>query len=71
MSLPRAKHFCAQLMVSKPDNNNTGCVARFHNHPGNCFHIYYKKLRNLRTKQLELYENVCSVEYNIICLTET
>jgi hypothetical protein len=46
-------------------------VLRGHTHPGNCFDIYYQNIRGLRTKQLELYENVCSTDYNIICLTET
>jgi hypothetical protein len=39
--------------------------------PGNCFDINYQNIGGLRTKQLELYENVCSTDYNIICLTET
>jgi hypothetical protein len=30
------------------------------------FHV-----RSRRTKQLVLYENVCSIDYNVICLTET
>jgi hypothetical protein len=47
-------------MVSTPDIN-TGVSARSHTHPGNC----------LRTTQLELCENACSTDYNIICLTET
>jgi hypothetical protein len=28
-------------------------------------------LRGLRTKQLELYDNVCSADHSIICLSET
>jgi hypothetical protein len=57
-------------MVSMPDIN-TGGSARSHTRPGNFFDIYYQNIRDLRTKQLELYENVCSMDYNIICLTET
>jgi hypothetical protein len=37
----------------------------------NCFDIHYQNVRGLRTKQLELYDNVCSTDHNIICLTET
>jgi hypothetical protein len=50
---------------------NTGGSARSHTHPGKCFHIYYQNVTGLRTKQLELFENVCSTDYSIICLTET
>ncbi|PNF20040.1 hypothetical protein B7P43_G05817 [Cryptotermes secundus] len=57
-------------MVSKPDNN-TGCFARSPKYPGKCFDIYYQNVRGLRTKQVELYDNICSTDYNIICLTET
>jgi hypothetical protein len=55
---------------STPDIN-TGDSARSHTHPRNCFDMYYRNVKGLRTKQLELYENVCSTNYNIICLTET
>jgi hypothetical protein len=52
-----------------------GCHAwhqhRSHTHPENCFDIYYQNVRGLRTKQPELFENVCSTDYSIICLTET
>jgi hypothetical protein len=57
-------------MVNKRDIN-TGGSARSHTHPGNCFDIYYQNIRGLRIKQLETYKNVCSMDYNIICLTET
>jgi hypothetical protein len=36
-----------------------------------CVDIYYQNVRGLKTKQLELYDNVCSSDHNIICLTET
>jgi hypothetical protein len=52
-------------------NINTGGSARSHTHPGNCFDVYYKNVRSLTAEQLELCENVCSTDYNIICLTET
>jgi hypothetical protein len=38
---------------------------------GNCVGIYYQHVRGLRTKQLEIYDNVCATDFNIICLTET
>jgi hypothetical protein len=49
----------------------TGGWARPHTCPGKSFDIYYQNVRGLRTKQLELYDDVCSADYNIICLTET
>jgi exonuclease III len=33
--------------------------------------IYYQNVRGLRTKQLEFYDNVCSSNFDIICLSET
>jgi hypothetical protein len=36
-----------------------------------CFVIYYQNVRGLRAKRLEVYDNVCSADRSIICLTET
>jgi hypothetical protein len=36
-----------------------------------CFHIDYQNVRSLRIKQLEVYENAHSADYNTICLPET
>jgi hypothetical protein len=33
--------------------------------------IFYQNVRDLRTKQTELFDNVCSMDFQIICLTET
>jgi hypothetical protein len=33
--------------------------------------IFYQNIRGLRTKQTELFDNVCSMYFQIICLTET
>jgi hypothetical protein len=38
---------------------------------GNCLGIYYQNVRDLRTKQLEFYDNFCSIDLHIICLYET
>jgi hypothetical protein len=35
------------------------------------FKILYQNVRGLRTKQTELFDNVCSMDFQIICLTET
>jgi hypothetical protein len=35
------------------------------------FEIFYKNVRGLRTKQTELFDNVSSIHFQIICLTET
>jgi hypothetical protein len=35
------------------------------------FDIYYQNVRGLRTKQVELFDNVWSMDHKIICLTET
>jgi hypothetical protein len=50
---------------------DTGGPARSHAQLRNCFDIYYQNVRGLRTKKFEIYENVCSTDYNIICLAET
>jgi hypothetical protein len=57
-------------MVNTRDIKTDGS-ARSHTQPGNCFDIYYQNVVGLRNKQLELYENACSKDYNNICLTET
>ncbi|PNF31813.1 hypothetical protein B7P43_G09329, partial [Cryptotermes secundus] len=36
-----------------------------------CLGIYYQNVRGLRTKYVEFYDNVCSTDFDIICLTET
>jgi hypothetical protein len=36
----------------------------------NSLDIYYQNVRGLRTKQIELYDNVWSMDHKIICLTE-
>jgi hypothetical protein len=50
---------------------NTCASGGSHEQPVTCFDIYYQNVRGLRTKQFELYSNVCSTDYNILCLTET
>lgn len=50
---------------------NTRVSAGSHAQPVTRFDIYYQNVRGLRTKQFELYSNVCSTDYNILCLTET
>jgi hypothetical protein len=52
------------LMVNT-SGSNTGGSARSHTQPGISLGIYYQDVRGLRTKQLELYENVSSTDYNI------
>jgi hypothetical protein len=49
---------------------NVGNSAGSHVQPAISFDIYYQNVRGLRTKQLELYSNVCSNDYSILCLTE-
>jgi hypothetical protein len=34
------------------------------------FEIFYLNIRGLRTKQTELFDNVCSMDFQIICLTD-
>jgi hypothetical protein len=50
---------------------NTGGFSMSNTQPVNSSDIYYQKVRGLRTKQLELYDNVWSTDHNIICSTET
>jgi hypothetical protein len=35
------------------------------------FEIFYQNVGGFRTKQTELFDNVCSMDFKIICLTET
>jgi hypothetical protein len=37
---------------------------------GNCLGIYYKNARGLSTKKLYFYDNVCTSNFDIICLSE-
>jgi hypothetical protein len=34
------------------------------------FKILYQNVRDLRTQQTELFDNVCSMDFQIVCLTE-
>jgi hypothetical protein len=38
---------------------------------GNYLEIIYRNVRGLRTKSAEIFNSVCSLDYKIICLTET
>jgi hypothetical protein len=38
---------------------------------GNDLEIFYKNVRGLRTKSVDIFNNVCSLDYKIKCLTET
>jgi exonuclease III len=37
----------------------------------NSLGIYYQNVKGLRTKQLEVYDNVYAANFDIICLSET
>jgi hypothetical protein len=50
---------------------NTGGFSMSNTQPVNSLDIYYQNVRGLRTKQLELYDNVWSTDHNIIRLTDT
>jgi hypothetical protein len=36
-----------------------------------CLDIYYHNVRGLTTKYVDFYDSVCSMDYKIMCLTET
>ncbi|PNF38084.1 hypothetical protein B7P43_G16078 [Cryptotermes secundus] len=38
---------------------------------GSCIYIFYQNVRGLRTKSVEICNNVCSFDFRVICLTET
>jgi hypothetical protein len=38
---------------------------------GNYLDIFYQNVRGLRTKSVESFNNVCSFDFKIVCLTET
>jgi hypothetical protein len=61
---------CTKLKVNTRDSSTSGSAGS-HTKPGNCFDVFYQNVRGLRTEQLEHSENVCSTDYNIICLSET
>jgi hypothetical protein len=37
----------------------------------NYLDIYYQNVRGLRTKYIDIFNNLCSFDYKIICLIET
>jgi hypothetical protein len=37
---------------------------------GNYFDIFYQNVRDLRAKSIEIFNNVCSLNFKIVCLTE-
>jgi hypothetical protein len=43
---------------------------RLHLGSGTYLEIFYQNVRGLRTKSVEIFSNVCLVDYKIICLTE-
>jgi hypothetical protein len=43
---------------------------RLHMDSGNYLETFYQNVRGLRNKSAEIF-NVCSLDYKIICLTET
>lgn len=45
--------------------------AKLHTGSGNPLDIFYQNVRGLRTKSVEIFDNVCSSDFKIICLTET
>jgi hypothetical protein len=54
-------------MAASPSNSNSGSL-----HVGSSnFEIFYQNVRGLRTKSTERFNTVCSLHYEIICLTET
>jgi hypothetical protein len=38
---------------------------------GHYLDIFYQNVRGLRTKSVELFSNVCSFDFKIVCLKET
>jgi hypothetical protein len=50
---------------------STSRWAMSHANFGNSLGIFYQNVRGLRTKQTELYDNVCASNFDIICLSET
>jgi hypothetical protein len=57
--------------MATTSNKITGVSAGSHAQYVVHFDLYYQNVRGLRTKQFELYSNICSTYYNILCLTET
>jgi hypothetical protein len=54
-------------MAASPSTSNSGSL---HVGSGN-LEIFYQNVRGLRTKSTEIFNIVCSLDYEIICLTET
>ena len=47
------------------------CPDKLRKGGGNYLDIFYQNVRGLRTKSVEIFSNVCSCDYKIVCLTET
>jgi hypothetical protein len=57
-------------MVNYCDKNvRDFCVSNSHSET--TFEVFYQNVRGLRTKRTGVFDNVCSMDFQIICLTET
>jgi hypothetical protein len=55
------------VMAVSPSTSNS---HRLHMGSGNYLEIFYQNVRSLRKKSAEIFNNVCSLDYKSICLTE-
>jgi hypothetical protein len=62
--------YATYLMV-KYCNGNVRDFSMSDTQSQGTFEIFYHNVRCLRTKQIEVFDNVCSMDCQIICLTET
>jgi hypothetical protein len=70
--LPQLEHMEVALDVaSMAASPITVPRNRFNVGSGYYIDIFYQNVRGLRTKSTEIFNNVCSYDFKIICLTET
>ncbi|GBN76440.1 hypothetical protein AVEN_170549-1 [Araneus ventricosus] len=58
----------SQEVIPRSDSNHPSCLVLSTNTDSKCLSLLYQNVRGLRTKTVEFYS---SVEYDVICVTET
>ncbi|GBN97602.1 hypothetical protein AVEN_176557-1 [Araneus ventricosus] len=61
----------SQEVIPRSDSNRPSYLILSTDTDSKLLSLFYQNVRDLRTKTVELYSSVASVEYDVICVTET
>ncbi|GBN30771.1 hypothetical protein AVEN_158640-1 [Araneus ventricosus] len=61
----------SQEVTPRSDSKHPSCLDSSTNRDSNLLSFLYQNVRDLRTKTVEFYSSEASVEYDVICVTET